>query len=117
MKSFSLRALELAQKNARMKSEREHVTLFLNNNIGLFKKTIIENETDDSRYRFTVDESKDFDVVTAILNALYREHSTPFGYREIKAFLDRHPEIMQLNSHIIRNEGLIISLNNDGVAD
>ena len=114
---FSSRALEVVYKNARLKSEREHVTLYMNNNIELFKKIVIENKTDDSKYRFTVDEPEDLEVVTAIIEALYKEGSRPFSSGEIKNYLDNHPEIFSKNSHIIRNEGLLISLKSDGVAD
>ena len=35
--------------------------------------------------------------------------------KEIKHFLDSNPEIMNHNTHIIRNEGLEISISNDEV--
>lgn len=114
---FSFSALEVVHKNAKLKSEREHVTLYMNNNIELFKKIVIENKADDSKYRFTVDEPEDFEVVKAIIEALYKEGSKPFNSNEIKHYLDNHIEIFKKNSHIIRNEGLLISLERDGVAE
>jgi spore coat polysaccharide biosynthesis protein SpsF (cytidylyltransferase family) len=110
---FSFKALEVAHKNAKLQSEREHVTLYLNNNLDLFNKFVIENETDDSTYRFTVDEPEDFEVVKAIFEALYERDALPFSFEVVKNFLDAHPEIAQKNAHIIRNEGLLISLQND----
>ncbi len=113
---LSFKALENAWKNARLKSEREHVTLYLNNNPGLFKKTVIENSTDDSKYRFTVDELEDFEVVKAIIEALYKEDAEQFSTDEIKLYLDGHPEIFMKNAHIIRNEGLLESLKEEAVS-
>ncbi|MBT4512406.1 MAG: glycosyltransferase family protein [Chloroflexi bacterium] len=111
---FSLAALEIAHGKARLRSEREHVTLYFYNNPGAFRKLVIENETDDGHYRITVDEPEDFEVVKAVIEALYEKDSIPFSFGTIKSFLDDHPEILRKNSHIIRNEGLQISLINDG---
>jgi spore coat polysaccharide biosynthesis protein SpsF (cytidylyltransferase family) len=112
---FSFRCLETAWKNAKMKSEREHVTLYLNNNLDRFNKKIIDNDTDDSKYRITVDEPEDFEVVKAVIEALYKEGTEPFSSQEVKRFLDNNPQIYEKNAHITRNEGLIISLQNDKV--
>ena len=112
---FTFKALEMAQKNAVMKSEREHVTLYLNNRLDQFKKILLPNKIDDSLYRFTIDEPEDFEVVGKIFEALYRGDKDLFTYEEIKNFLDTHQEIGKLNTHIIRNEGLAISLRNDTV--
>ena len=98
---------------AKLKSEREHVTLYILNHAELFKTMIKENEIDDSMYRFTVDEERDFLVVKAILKNLYKENDGYFTVREIKLYLDAHPEVYRLNSDIIRNEGLLKSLRND----
>ncbi len=110
---FSRKCLEIAYQNAKLQSEREHVTLYLNNHLGDFKKKIIDNTQDDSKYRITVDDPLDFEVVRAVLEALYKEKSKPFKFGEVKAFLDQHPGIYQKNAHIIRNEGLLISLKKD----
>lgn len=109
--AFSFKALEKAWHGASLKSEREHVTLYFHNHPELFKKVTLVNETDDSRYRITVDEKEDFLVVKAILENLYKGKDHYFSIQEIKSFLDTHPEIYKLNAHIIRNEGLLKSLN------
>lgn len=106
-------ALAKAWREAKLKAEREHVTLYLRNHPELFKTMIKENETDDSRYRLTVDEERDFLVVEAILENLYNGNDSYFTVREIKSYLDSHPEVYRLNSDIIRNEGLLKSLNGD----
>ena len=108
-------ALKTAYTKAVLKSEREHVTLYLNNRLDQFKKFILPNKTDDSRYRFTIDEPEDFEVVSKVFENLYRGEKDPFTYEEIKNFLDAHQDLMKLNKHIIRNEGLAVSLKNDEI--
>jgi len=102
--------LTKAWLEAKLKSEREHVTLYIRNHPELFKTMVKGNERDDSRYRITVDEKEDFIVVKTILENLYKGNNKYFTVREIKSFLDMHPEIYKLNADIIRNEGLLKSL-------
>lgn len=110
---FPFSALETAWQAATMDSEREHVTLYLHNHPELFNRLTLINETDDSNYRFTIDQKEDFLVVKAIFEALYRDGSEPFATHEIKKFLNDHPEIARINHHIVRNEGLAKSLQED----
>jgi spore coat polysaccharide biosynthesis protein SpsF (cytidylyltransferase family) len=110
---FSFKALVRAWREAGLKSEREHMTLYLHNHPELFRKTTLINETDDSGYRFTVDEEADYLVVKAIFEGLYRPGRSPFSAQDIKMFLDDHPSLFSLNTRIVRNEGLIISLRDD----
>jgi spore coat polysaccharide biosynthesis protein SpsF len=107
---FSFQGLEQAYRQAARKPEREHVTQYFHNHPGLFKLVRVENDTDDSQYRITVDEEADYEVVRSIFEALYTDKDNVFGIGEIKSFLDRHPEVRGLNSSIIRNEGLLKSL-------
>jgi len=110
---FGFKVLEAMYKNAKKKSEREHVSLFLHNNPGMFNKKILDNTADDSKYRITVDEPEDFEVAKAIIENLYKSNSDFFDFQAIKKFLDKNPGISRKNSHIIRNEGLLKSLQND----
>ncbi len=105
--------LAAAWQSAKLKSEREHVTLYVNNHPEKFEKICVENETNDENYRFTVDEMKDFKVVKAIFENLYSIERPNFSAGDIKAFIDQHPGIYGLNADIIRNEGLLKSLNED----
>jgi spore coat polysaccharide biosynthesis protein SpsF (cytidylyltransferase family) len=109
---FRFASLERAWKEADKKSEREHVTLYFNNHPEAFGKKVMDNTADDSMYRITVDEPEDLDVVRTVIEALYGNGSKA-SWPEVKRFLDAHPEVTAKNSHIIRNEGLIISLKND----
>jgi spore coat polysaccharide biosynthesis protein SpsF len=110
---FSFKALEEAHKEARLVSEREHLTQFFVNHPERYRKIILENETDDSRYRFTLDETDDFEVLKAIIKGLALKELGNFTSENIKQFLDQNEAIFAINSKIIRNEGLAKSLAND----
>jgi spore coat polysaccharide biosynthesis protein SpsF (cytidylyltransferase family) len=112
---FSFQALEEAYHNAKLKSEREHVTLYLHNHAKNFTTVTLENETDDGKYRFTLDEPEDFQVIKAIIEGLSSEKTGSFTAEKVKSFLDQHPDISRLNADIIRNEGLLKSLRDDEV--
>jgi spore coat polysaccharide biosynthesis protein SpsF len=107
---FSREALNEAWKEAKRTSEREHVTLYFRNHPEIFRIMTLDNKSDDSRYRITVDEKEDFQVVRAVLENLYKRRKPYIKIDDIKSFLDSHPEIYSINAHIIRNEGLIKSL-------
>lgn len=110
---FTLQALEKAWKEAELKSEREHVTLYFYNHPNLFRTLILNNKTDDSRYRLSVDEERDFQVVKAVFEHFKQKGKTYFFINEIKTFLDANSHIFEVNAGIVRNEGLIKSLKND----
>lgn len=105
---FTKEALYLAARKANLASEREHVTLYFEKNktikMGGFKE-----KNDYSRYRLTVDNQEDFEVVKFLI-----EHSRPAdGFKRFISLLDEHPDVMKKNSQIKRNEGLAISLKKD----
>ncbi|KAF0233641.1 MAG: Acylneuraminate [Desulfovibrionaceae bacterium] len=106
-------ALERSHRDAILASEREHVTLYVRNHPELFRLVRLENDRDDSRYRVTVDEPADFEVVDAVLNHLSTEPGAGFGFAPVRGFLDAHPEVAEKNARIIRNEGLLKSLAQD----
>jgi len=111
---FSFASLERAWREAKLQSEREHVTLYIRNNPTKFRCMNLENESDDSKYRITVDEKEDFMVVKSILENVSSAGNIEYlDIEAIKRFLDLNPEIGKINSHIIRNEGLLKSLRED----
>jgi len=110
---LSYKALEKTWLEANLRSEREHVTLYIHNHPELFNIVTVSNETDDSEYRFTVDEHEDFLVVKTLIENLYKENQQVFLTNEIKHFLDNHPDIYKLNRNVVRNEGLVKSLKVD----
>jgi len=106
---FSEDLLIKAFNEAKLPSEREHVSLFFHNNKSLFNMYRIKNSSDDSKYRITVDEDKDFVVVKSIIEYLTNKNLV-MNTHNIKEYLNNNPNIYEINANIIRNEGLYISL-------
>jgi len=111
---FSETLLNRAFNEAKLPSEREHVALFFHNNKSLFNMYNIQNSSDDSNYRITVDEEQDFFVVKAIIEH-FANNFLKLNTQNIKNYLDSNPNIYKLNAHIIRNEGLQKSLQKEQI--
>lgn len=111
---ISFAALEKAWHEARLASEREHVTSYIWKNSGIFRIATMENEEDLSHMRLVVDDEKDFLVVSEILRNLYREGEV-FHLKDILRFLDEKPELLELNKRTVRNEGYLKSLAEDRI--
>ncbi len=109
---FRFSALETAWLKARLLSEREHVTLYFKNNAVLFRMGQFECGQDLNGMRWTVDEPRDFEFMCRVYEALYPENPH-FGMRDILGLLELHPEMLEINGSITRNEGLIKSLKSD----
>ncbi|WP_448699655.1 cytidylyltransferase domain-containing protein [Mucilaginibacter sp. AW1-3] len=110
---FKFTALEKAWKEAGLKSEREHVTPYIRNNStfkngSLFTSVNFPCRQNYSDIRMTVDEPRDLELITRVINDLGTDRSW-ITYTEhiIKDKLDH------INGNIIRNEGMLKSLKND----
>jgi len=109
---FSFSAIERAWKEAKLKSEREHVCPYIENNQNLFKNGMLELFKGLSGQRWTLDESDDYDLLCRIFNELYRQDS-PFLTHEILQLIKNNPSLSTINSKIVRNEGYLKSLQKD----
>ncbi len=109
---FSMEALTKAWANARKKSEREHVTLYIYSNPQEFTIGSVLYKHDLNQYRLTLDEMADYVLLERIFSTL--EEKNQFGYlHEVLLILDSNPEFLKINRTIRRNEGLIHSLRQD----
>ena len=113
---FSFSALERAWREAALKSEREHVGPYMDKHPELFRTGGYFKFTGFSHHRWTLDEPRDYDFLQTVFARLYREE-VPFLASEVLALLEKEPEIMAINSNIVRNEGYLRSLARDGKAD
>lgn len=105
-------ALERMWKEARLSSEREHVTLYVKNHPEIFKLQNYECKIGNLKdERWTLDEAEDLEMIRHV----YRHFAprTDFSMKEIYEYLQEHPEIRGINQKYIRNEGLLKSLAND----
>ncbi|MCX5679378.1 MAG: glycosyltransferase family protein [Candidatus Omnitrophica bacterium] len=108
---FGFDVLKKAWLEAKMPSEREHVTPYISKE-GAFKKVSVINSQDLSSWRWTLDEPRDYEKLAAIFNALYPKNEF-FHMKDVLMFLNKHPEVNKINSGIGRNEGYKKSLADD----
>ena len=110
---FSYKVLEQSWKEAKIMSEREHVTPYIRNHPEKFKIIVLQHIKDYSKYRFTLDNPEDFEVCKFIIESLYSKENSFIPANLIIKYLDHHDQVFNLNSHIVRNEGYIKSLSLD----
>lgn len=110
-------ALERAYKEANMTSEREHVTPYIwkngtDNGGKMFKTYKLPNKLGSynaNKYRITIDEPEDFEVIKSLITALGID-------KDWKTYIDyliAHKEIKDLNGKFTYNEGYDKSVKND----
>ena len=109
---FSLGALLKADQEAKLPSEREHVTPYIWKNPGSFKVINFSHTEDLSAWRWTLDKAEDQQFFEKIY-ALFYKPSELISYRDLIPFLKRNPDIIAINSHILRNEGYFKTLEKD----
>lgn len=105
-------SLRQAWRDAKLQSEREHVTSYLYKHPELFKIGQLKQSVDQSAMRWTVDEPADYELVGRIFAALYPARPA-FGMGDVLALLAEHPEWASLNAHFLVNEGYQKSLAQD----
>jgi spore coat polysaccharide biosynthesis protein SpsF len=103
-------ALERAWREARLPSDREHVTTYIRERRNGFRlRNVVLAGEDLSAHRWTVDEPRDLEFARAVHAELAPDGRRIFGMAEVLGLLRRHPELAALNSGIARNEGLLRS--------
>lgn len=101
--------LQRAFDEARLPSEREHVTPYIHKHPEWFRIEHVKGDRDLSTLRWTVDEPADLYFVTEVYAALYPKDPA-FDTTAILALIERHPELTKLNGQFLRNEGYAKSL-------
>lgn len=101
--------LQRAFAEARLSSEREHVTPYIHKHPEWFCIEHVKGESDLSSMRWTVDEPADLAFVTEVYSALYLQNPT-FDTAAILALLERRPALAAINNKFMRNEGYAKSL-------
>jgi len=108
---FSFQTLEKTALNAKLKSEREHVTPYIEKNPKLFKINNFENDENLSHIRLTVDQKEDLELIQKIYSEMAPKND--FGLNSILDLKYKFPEIFKINSKYKRNEGYLKSLRED----
>ena len=110
---FKFAALEKAWFEAKLKSEREHVTPYLRTNStfnggSIFSSANFSCFENFSDIRMTIDEPSDFDLISKLIEDLGIDETWLKYTRHIIA-----NDYSKINKNIIRNEGFLKSLKND----
>ncbi len=107
---ISRKALDLASKESKLLSEKEHVTPYIWNNLNLFKYHSEELKKDYSWARLTVDYDKDL----LRMNRLWEIFGDKLNSEEIFNCLNCKIEFKKyFLSNTVRNEGYLKSLRED----
>jgi spore coat polysaccharide biosynthesis protein SpsF (cytidylyltransferase family) len=107
---FSFRSLEKVWKNAKLSSEREHVTPYIYNNPKKFKIFNVEYSENLSHLRWTVDKKNDFELVSNIISKIDKQ---PILMDDILKLFEQEPKFPKINQDYVLNEGYLKSLNED----
>ena len=108
---FSFKSLVKAFNEAKLKSEREHVTPYIWNNPKIFLLYNYKNILDQSNYRWCVDEQPDLDLIRLIYSNFKPKFI--FSFSDVIKFIESNPIISKINEKIKRNEGYQKSMKDD----
>lgn len=106
---FSFEALVEAWEDAKLPSEREHVTLYIKNNKKFQKKNIFSNNKYPAN-RCSLDYMEDYEFMKRIYEGIEREM---FYIDDIMNYVRKKTEILKINQHIKINDGYLKSLKED----
>jgi spore coat polysaccharide biosynthesis protein SpsF len=105
---FSRKALERADREAGLRSEREHVTPYIYGHPDRFRNVQVKHSEDLSALRWTLDYPEDLAFARAVYERLDR--GPIFDMDSILALLDAEPALKDMNRGFLRNAGYLKSL-------
>ena len=106
---FSFQALEKSWKEARLPSEREHVTPYIIKNQELFKHNNYSYSQNLSHIRCTVDTDFDFKLIEHIISKIKLR---PIHLNHVLELYEKEQSIFEINSHV-KHDGYERSLKED----
>ncbi len=107
---FTFNMLKKAWEEARLLSEREHVSPYMFKTATIIRKLSIPE--DIPGVRLVLDYKEDYIVIKEVFEALYGKNKK-FSYKDVLKFINTNKDILKVNANIERNEGLKISLQCD----
>lgn len=99
---FSFTILEQMWREAKLPSEREHVTQFILNH-NKFRIGNIKYDYDLSNLRLTLDQKEDFEFLSNIIKKI---HNRPILINHVLKLLSDEPWLSKINSGIDPNKGI-----------
>lgn len=110
-------ALRIASIKSNLSHQREHVTSYIMEHPEEFTlQDYISPIGYFGNHRWTIDELEDYQLVRNIYEHFFYEEKKPcFGYKDILNFLEKNPDLQNINSMYRRNEGYEKSLREDKI--
>lgn len=105
---FNFNSLEKTWREAKLPSEREHVTPYIWKNTDKFKVFTVINNIDLGNYRLAIDEEKDYLLIKNIY-----ENVKVLTTENILKYIDKNMNVKIINAEIERDEGYFKSLKED----
>jgi len=109
---FSINVLKRAHIEAKRPSDREHVTFFMWMQPEKYKIFRVDNNTDVSKYRLTLDYEEDYQVIKKVFEELYIDNSR-FSMDDVISWLEKNPQVRKMNANIRPNQGWKKALEED----
>ncbi len=101
--AFTFEVLEIMEKSTKDSFEREHVTQYVYHNPELFKIGNVVSNTQLSSYRWTIDNTEDYEMVKAVYAKREKESNGILLMDEILDILDKNPDIPLINAKVKRS--------------
>ena len=99
---FSFQSLERSWHEAKLPSEREHVTPFLREKKSKFKIKNVENVENMSNLRWTLDMNEDLILIRKIVSKMKKR---PILMNDVLDLFSKEPELISINEHIAKSGG------------
>ncbi len=113
---FKSSVLKMANMNAKLASEREHVTPWLKTKEANLKWKHYIHKPKRDFFRVTLDYIQDYKVISSIIKN-FNSINKIFTVDDVIEFLKNNPQISEINKSFIRNEGFMNSLKEDRIVD
>ena len=107
---FSKQVLERTWREAKLSSEREHVTPFMKKNKDIFKQFNLKSSQHIPISRLTLDRKEDLKILKAVASKIL---GRPILFRDIFELFEREPNLLELRNDIDPLEGYNKSLKED----
>ncbi len=109
-------ALECSWNEARLSSEREHVTQYIRKRPEIFRlQDLICPIEGIGHMRWTLDEPRDYEMLSKVYDYFISQGKIDFVTEDVVKYLQDNPDVEAINANIGRNEGLLKSLAEDKV--
>ena len=109
---FSFAALERAWKEAKLTSDREHVTTYVRKHPDTFQLANVRNNKNLGDKRWTLDRPEDFELIKAVITSVLKKNNR-FRLADVLEVLAENPSLEKINQHITAGEGYAKSLVKD----